>query len=835
MHAHQLGVVHRDIKPANLLVDGQGRLWVTDFGLAHCQSQVGLTLTGDLVGTLRYMSPEQALGQPAGVDSRTDLYSLGATLYELLTLEPAFNGCDRQELLRKVGGEEPKPPRRLNRAVPADLETIVLKVMAKSPAERYATARELADDLERFLNDEPIRARRPTPVQQARRWAKGHRVVVWSAAVGLFAALGVLAGSAGWVMRDQAARQAKRAADLQAALDEAQWCQEEGQWPRAEAAARRAEVLLRDGAVDPGLAARVQGLLRGLAEEEADGRMLARLEEIRLLQAEVNAKENRFLLERALPEYRQAFAGYDLGVATTEPDVAAARLLRRPSAVRGALVAALDHWLDLARDAKAPEADWLEQVLSAADTDPWRQRLRSARRGRDCRELERLAREVDVAAQPPQALFVLDRALHAGGVDAGAVPLLRRAQEAFPGDFWSNQNLGTALAQCQPPQLEEAIRFLTAAVALRPQSPGARLNLGLVLWEKGRLDEAAAAFRQAAALKPDYADAHSGLAVILWKKGRLDEALAACRQAIALKPDSGVAHYNLGLVLAEKGRLDEAVAAYRQATRCDPDDAVAHNNLGVALADLGRLDEAIAAYHKGIERKRDYAEAYNNLGFALWKQGRSDEAVAVLRKAIELKPDLSQAHFNLGNALAGTGQLDERVSAYRKAIDLRLDHAEAHCNLGNALARKGQLDEAMTAYRRAIELEPDLAEAHFNSGLTLTRLGRLDDAIMALRKAVDLRPAWANAHYDLGNALQSRGRLDEAVAAYRRSIELRPDSAEAYCNLGNALRQLREFRQALAALKRGHELGSRRPYWPYPSHRWVQECQRLVESTPGRK
>ena len=137
--AHQLGVIHRDIKPANLLVDARGNLWITDFGLAHCQSQAGLTMTGDLVGTLRYMSPEQALAQRVIVDHRTDVYSLGVT-YELLTLEPAFGGKDRQELLRQIAFEEPRPPRRWNKAIPAELETIILKAMEKSPTDRYATA-----------------------------------------------------------------------------------------------------------------------------------------------------------------------------------------------------------------------------------------------------------------------------------------------------------------------------------------------------------------------------------------------------------------------------------------------------------------------------------------------------------------------------------------------------------------------------------------------------------------------------------------------------------------------------------------------------------------------
>src|SRR5207244_1051413 len=130
---------HREIKPANLLLDGRGNLWITDFGLAHCQSQVGLTMTGDLIGTLRYMSPEQALAQRVVIDHRTDIYSLGASLFELLTLEPVFDGRDRQELLRQITFEEPKSPRRLNKSIPAELETIVLKAMEKNPADRYAT------------------------------------------------------------------------------------------------------------------------------------------------------------------------------------------------------------------------------------------------------------------------------------------------------------------------------------------------------------------------------------------------------------------------------------------------------------------------------------------------------------------------------------------------------------------------------------------------------------------------------------------------------------------------------------------------------------------------
>ncbi len=184
-YAHQQGVVHRDVKPANLLVDGRGNVWVTDFGLALFHADAGLTQSGDLLGTLRYMSPEQAGGSRALVDHRTDVYSLGATLYELLTLTPLFAGPDRQSLLHQILNDDPVPPRNLDRSIPPELETIVLKALGKTPAERYATARELSDDLQRFLEDRPIKARRPTVFEKATKWARRHRAVVGSAVAAL--------------------------------------------------------------------------------------------------------------------------------------------------------------------------------------------------------------------------------------------------------------------------------------------------------------------------------------------------------------------------------------------------------------------------------------------------------------------------------------------------------------------------------------------------------------------------------------------------------------------------------------------------------------------------
>jgi serine/threonine protein kinase len=206
-HAHEFGVIHRDVKPANLLLDGRGRLWVTDFGLAQFRSDAELTNTGDIVGTLRYMSPEQAAGRRVLLDHRTDVYSLGATLYEMLTLEPIFPGENRQVLLQQILNDEPRAPRSVAPALPAELETIVLKAVSKNPVERYGSARELADDLQRFLQDKPILARRPRLHERARKWARRHPSVVGAALVLLaFGVVGLLVNN--WMVSRERARTA---------------------------------------------------------------------------------------------------------------------------------------------------------------------------------------------------------------------------------------------------------------------------------------------------------------------------------------------------------------------------------------------------------------------------------------------------------------------------------------------------------------------------------------------------------------------------------------------------------------------------------------------------
>jgi serine/threonine protein kinase len=473
-HAHELGVVHRDVKPGNLMLDERGTLWVTDFGLARVQAGASLTLTGDLVGTVRYMSPEQAQGQQTAIDHRTDVYSLGATLYELLTLQPAFNGTGRQELLRQITSEEPSQPRRINRAIPAQLETIVLKAMEKSPQDRYATAQELADDLERYLRDQPIRARRPSILQRARKWGRRHRAAVTAVAIGLVMTLVAVAGSVGWVLGDRGARRGEAEAKVQEALETAAPGMEQGDpWDRSLiAAAQRAEAQLNSGVVGPEVRRQVEQLLR-------DVDMLARVEQARL-QSAAAGRGTTFDLAGADRLYAAAFTAYGVDVIALEPHEAAEGV--RQSQISARLITALDDWA-MVRDILQDRGGLpIHKVIDRADEDPWRRRVRVAKGRRDRAALEELARGDEVLSQPPAHVVLLARTLATDhGSWTAAERLLRRVLPGHQGDFWVNFELGTTLDRKNPPDWADATRFYQAALAVRPESAVACNNLGVAL------------------------------------------------------------------------------------------------------------------------------------------------------------------------------------------------------------------------------------------------------------------------------------------------------------------------------------------------------------------
>jgi tetratricopeptide (TPR) repeat protein len=471
---------------------------------------------------------------------------------------------------------------------------------------------------------------------------------------------------------------------------------------RAQAAVQRAEVLLvlHPEAGDAAKERRLRELKAELHELEKDRRLLERLEEIRLGQAAGARGE-------AGRAYEQAFREVGVAGAKKDIDAVAARLRRSP--VRDAAIAALDDWMRLAAKDSPEVREWLQDLVRAADPDPWRNRLREAVARKDRAALQKLAGEPDVGQQRSATICLLANSLRESGAAAGAIALLRRAQRQYPGDFWINVQLAQALAVHGPPRVEEALRFYTAALALRPESAEVHLALAHALRDKGELDEAVTAYQEALRLRPDLSVAYVGLGDVLAAKcPASDAAIAAYRRAIQLQPDFAVAHRQLGIVLRNKGMPQEAVAALRRAIELQPGLIGAFTQLGHALADQGKLDEALECYRTALRSDPPdrCAEPCFGLGRVLRQKGRPEEAAFAFRQALRFRPDWPECRAILGDALKDAGQPLAAVDEYQKAFaarplladDLRAAHRyRAACAaagaVGGVAKDAGQLSE----------------------------------------------------------------------------------------------------------------------------------------------
>jgi serine/threonine protein kinase/Flp pilus assembly protein TadD len=690
-HAHSLGVVHRDVKPANLLVDARGELRVADFGLAKLAGDPGVTGTGDLLGTVRYMSPEQAAARHDLVDHRSDVYSLGATLYELLTLAPAFDGPDRQAVLSGVLSAEPAAPRSLERSIPRDLETVVLKAMEKEPARRYQSAGELAADLRRFLADEPVRAKRRTIGERVAKWTRRNRVSVAVAFIAGMLALGTGAAAAGWAYRDRVAREQTAAS----ALERTEKLYREGNWRGALAEARLgwAAVAGRGGG-------EVQDQLAGWLR---DLEFVERLEEARL------QRDDAFRFSSPASygsdtagtkeKYAGAFREYGLDLYNMTAEEAGAAVAR--TRVAPELVAVLDDWafecgdwneqMDRYLIAQVWNPRYVAAVARTADPDPARCRVRSLLgRKIDPVEVKGLRASLGVAGFPRASGVLLGRLFQRAELFDEAVEVFRAVWVQHPADFWVNLELAFALAGQRRPQ--EAGRHFTAAIALRPQlaRPAlARLYacLGLVLSEAGRAGEAQACRQQALRLQPDLSHAvyDLGRHLVVQRPTRMlkPEGEIWLRAATFLGLNFAEAHLNMGLEAASNDS-PAAAAHFREAIRLKPDYLAAHFHLAAALDRAGRSLEAIDSYRE-VLRLLEVAHRVER----------------VRNPGSDLAP---RVHESIGTILLRMGRTEEAVDSFRKAIALWPHHYSTHRQLGSALLKQGRFQDALAMYCRGQEL-----------------------------------------------------------------------------------------------------------------------------------
>jgi len=761
-YAHSKGVVHRDMKPQNILIAKDGRVFVTDFGLARViGSASSLSATGALMGTPDYMSPEQASGQTRTIGAKSDVYSLGATLYFVLTGKPPFSGANAGETLAKVIWDDPTSPRQRNREVPGDLETICLRAMEKEPERRYESAGAMAIDLGRWLEGEAIHARPASWTTMVWRRVRKHRMAATLAAVlavvlpvGVWMAVAL--GTRGAEERARRERRQAAMADFEAGRE------------AYETAFKRS---LTSKTLEPLLEPLVEALRRLSRAAKADpdfvdahellGHAFAlngdsvRAEEAYTRALELDPDRTTALLERGKiriwtcitsttnshgyfvqgrwRETRQEVAGLEERIAAARQDFERAARRRGSSREVRCAEALLAHLMDDRERA----VELLREVVRSNDTDPvlsfalayaelkmgnlqdaadgvsnvlryrpwsWRAQLLAAF-------------ILGVNDQHEEALDRIDRALaikpDAGGArEQRALALVRlhryaeaeRTLEGLSGESAALLDVRAKLAVALS-RPEEAERDLTALLALSPNVPDVWCDRADVRVLLGKLDGAERDIEQALKLDPEHP--HGFLARACLKLARVDPkgALADVERALAIDDKGLTAHTTHGRVLHDLVRREEALAAYGRALKIDPRAAATLNDRAQVHGEMGRPDLALADLDRALSVNDRVGEIHFNRSRVLRKLGRVEEANAAVQRAVEFSPKLVRALVDWAHVLQDQERDEECLTVTDRVLEIEPRNAEAWAYRGGAFASLGRLKEALASWRKAVEID----------------------------------------------------------------------------------------------------------------------------------
>ncbi len=705
--AHTSGIVHRDLKPGNVLLTSDGTPKISDFGLARRVGDgAGLTLTGVAVGTPSYMAPEQALGRPDAVGTSVDVYALGAILYECLTGRPPFKAETAIETQRQVIAEEPAAPSRLNAKVPRDLETICLKCLHKAPTRRYASAKDLADDLHRFLEGKPVRARPVGFLEQAVKWVRRRPATALLVAA-LLALSATAVGAGVWLRQQEEDRQhAKEQREGQArdaigtALRRADDLRREERW--------KAALLVLAGA-EPHLAdANSPELEQRLRRAQSDFQIAAALERIR--ESSTLMPNGEIDYRRQAADYQEEFERAGLRISEVQPTVATIQA----SAIRDQFAAALDDWAIVAFvQHDRPLAGRLLEIARSADPEPrWGDRFRTLAAWESVDRLRELADAALTNSPPPPSyqLALLGFLLRQRGLGYREAELLGEACRRRPDNFWLNREAGDA--HIDKGRLHDSIGYYRAALAARPENARVHTELAVALFRVGQVDGALDLYRRAIELDPTSHAFRARLVSALAQTGYWKDAEAECRRALDADPGNCTAPFHLAVALQEQQRSEEAIILFQTALRIKADDYFVNHALAQTFQSLRRRDEAVRALRREIELlpPKSSVPTRRALVGQLVAAGRLEEAIAEAQTALALAPDDSELNHCLGLALRAQGRLDEAAAVFRKVVEDPGDYIVPWQSLATIQLDRGDFAEARRATVRLLALlTPDAA------------------------------------------------------------------------------------------------------------------------------